>query len=70
MAGKSRRPDVRMPVLARANGMWRGPDPVELSVLSYTETKVINLARVYVSVKRIFWNRGSYAQSGKSEAPL
>ena len=55
IAGKSRRPDVRMPVLARANGMWRGPDPVELSVLSYTETKVINLARVYVSVKRFFF---------------
>ena len=59
-----------MPPLARANGMWRGPDPAELSQLSYIETKEINLARVYVSVKRIFLDRSSYARTGASEAPL
>ena len=50
--------------------MWRGPDPPELADLSYCEAKVINLARVYVSVKRIFLNRSSYAQAGASEAPM
>ena len=44
-----------MPEQARANGLWHGPDPAELSALSYAEAKVINLARVYVSVKRFFW---------------
>ena len=45
------RPDVKMPAEARANGMWHGPDPVALQNLTYTECKVINLAKVYVSVK-------------------
>ena len=27
---KERFPSVNMPLHARANGMWRGPDPVEL----------------------------------------
>ena len=55
---------------ARANGLWRGPDPPELANLSYAESKVINLARLYVSVKRVFLNRGSYAATSKSEAPF
>ena len=60
---------VRMPVDARANGMWHGPDPPELSVLSYNEAKVINLARIYVSVKRVFLHRGSYAATASNDAP-
>ena len=59
-----------MPPEARASGMWRGPDPEELRSLSYCEAKVINLARVYVSVKRVFLDRSSYAGTKKSEAPL
>ena len=27
--GKDKKPDVKMPVLARANGLWHGPDPEE-----------------------------------------
>ena len=61
---------AKMPELARANGLWHGPDPPELQALSYCEAKVINLARVYVSVKRIFLDRSSYARTSKSEAPL
>ena len=52
---------VRMPEYARANGLWHGPDPEELQELSYAECKVINLARIYVSVKRVFLDRSSYA---------
>ena len=59
-----------MPEQARANGLWHGPDPAELSELSYAETKVINLARVYVSVKHIFLDRRSYARTSASDAPL
>ena len=58
-----------MPEVARANGLWHGPDPEELKVLSFCERKVINLARVYVSVKRVFLNRGSYARTTNAEAP-
>ena len=70
IVAKTRAPDVRMPDVARANGLWRGPDPEQLTILSYTEAKVINLARVYVSVKRVFLDRGSYAGTSASEAPL
>ena len=59
-----------MPMYARANGLWRGPDPPALANLTYAESKVINLAKLYVSVKRVFLNRGSYAATSKSEAPL
>ena len=59
-----------MPKEARANGLWHGPDPSALSELSYCECKVINLARIYVSVKRIFLDRASYARTRKKETPL
>ena len=68
--GKRQLPAPRMPPEARANGLWRGPDPPELAQLSYTEAKVINLARVYVSVKRVFLDRSSYARTSATEAPL
>ena len=67
---EKQKPNVHVPDIARANGLWRGPDPQELSCLSYVESKVINLARIYVSVKRVFLNRGSYAGTSYSETPL
>lgn len=60
---------AKMPLEARANGLWHGPDPEELSRLTYTECKVINLARLFVSVKRIYLDRGSFAGTAKDEAP-
>ena len=39
-----------------------GPDPEALRCLSYAECKVINLARIYVSVKRVFLDRTSYVK--------
>ena len=41
-----------MPPRARANDMWGGPLPEALRVLTYAETKVLQLARTYVSLKR------------------
>ena len=55
--GKKREPAARMPTQARANGMWHGPDVAELMALTYCEAKVINLVRVYVSIKRLFGRR-------------
>ena len=68
--GKEQHPEPRMPAEARANGLWRGPDPQEIADLSYSEAKVINTARVYVSVKRVFLDRSSYAATTAAEAPL
>ena len=59
-----------MPDVARASGMWRGPDPKALTDLTHCEAKVINLARVYVSIKRVFLDRSSYAATTAGEAPL
>ena len=47
LRGKTRAPKAQMPRFARANGLWRGPDPPELAALSYAETKVIQRARVH-----------------------
>ena len=69
MKGNECQPAARMPSQALANGLWRGPDPPELASLTYTERKVINLAKVYVSVKRIFLDKATYAATSSTEAP-
>lgn len=60
---------VVMPLFARANGMWCGPEPKELAVLTYAERKVIQLGRLYISVKRVFLNPSSYARTRRDETP-
>ena len=62
-------PKPRMPRLARANGLWGGPEPEELACLTYAERKVIQLARLYVSVKRVFLDGKNYARPGLNETP-
>ena len=74
LAGFSRKdakgnPKLHMPEQARANGLWGGPEPKELRVLSYAERKVIQLARVYVSVKRVFLDANSYAKTTYLTSP-
>ena len=59
-----------MPALARANGLWGGPRPVELTDLTYAELRVVQLARLYVSVKRVFLEQASYAATPRSAAPM
>ena len=68
--GANVRPVARVPRAALVNGMWRGPDPPELARLTYAECKVINLAKIYVSVKRIFLDKRSFAPSASCEAPM
>eukprot|EP00973_Karenia_brevis_P015135 2068656-Karenia_brevis.AAC.1 len=43
----------RMPWRARARGMWRGPEPQELAVLSMAERCVIQLARLHICLHRV-----------------
>ena len=58
-----------MPALVRANGLWRGPRPAEILASTHAERRVIQLARIYVSVKRVFLDRGSYAATARDETP-
>ena len=55
---------------ARANGLWGGPLPAELECLTYSERKVIQMARCHVCVKRVFLDARSYKRpSGRAELP-
>ena len=51
--GPLARPVPFMPPRARANDMWGGPLPDAIRVLSYAETKVLQLARACVPMKRV-----------------
>lgn len=60
------KPTARKPYKARANGLWGGPEPEEIRCLTYAERRVLRLARVYASVKRVLekdalWARGNTA---------
>ena len=53
-----------MPKVACANGLWQGPEPQEIRVLTWAERRVLRLARVYCTVKRVLaqdvpWARGN-----------
>jgi len=57
-------PRLVMPPCARARGLWGGPEPEQISELTYVERKILRLARVYVCVKKLMredakWARGS-----------
>ena len=63
-------PTPKLPERARANGLWGGPLPAELECLTYSERKVIQLARCHVCVKRVFLDARSYKRpSGRAELP-
>lgn len=59
---------LRGPVHARCRGLWGGgPDPEELSLLSYVERRIIRLARAHVSVKKVWGLR--YCTNNDDAAP-
>ena len=60
---------VKMPPYARARGLWNGPEPVELKVLTYTERRVLRLARVYQTVKRISSHLVPWAKTSLTALP-
>ena len=59
-----------MPFLARANGLWGGPEPRELAVLSYAERKAVQLARLYISVKMVYLDSPVGARTWRDEHSL
>jgi hypothetical protein len=63
-------PAPRMPLFARANGLWGGPLPYDLEVLTYTERRVIALARIYVSIKRVHPEGAPHIRDSNNFQPL
>ena len=60
-------PAAQMPHLCRARGLWGGPEPQEIADLAHAERRVIQLARLYVSVKRVFVDKVTFAWRGSSK---
>ena len=61
------KPAVRMPLQALANGLWLGPEPDEIRMLTWSERRVLRLARTYCSIKRVLEKDVAWAR-GKPEA--
>ena len=62
-------PRPEMPYLARARGMWGGPEPFVIRVLSFTERRVIQLARVYTVLKRVLRKHAAWAGGNTAALP-
>ena len=59
-------PAPKMPLKARARGLWQGQEPESLRVLTYAERRVLRLGRVYATIKRVMvkdalWSGGNVA---------
>jgi len=62
-------PRPEMPYYARARGMWGGPEPVAIQLLSFTERRVIQLARVYTLLKRVLRKHAPWAKGNPAALP-
>ena len=65
----SRKPNVEVPLLCRARGLWRGLEPAELKPLSWVERKILRLGRVYCSVKRLLRMDAVWARNNPDALP-
>ena len=64
-----RAPNVRAPALARAAGLWQGPEPAEIRALTYTERRVLRLARNDACVKRVAPHVAPWAAANERARP-
>ncbi len=62
-------PRPEMPYCARARGLWGGPEPRVIAVLTYLERRVVQLARVYVAVKRVLGKSVPWAKGNVDAMP-
>ena len=62
-------PSPELPYCCRARGLWGGPEPVEISRLSWVSRRIVNLARVYVSVKRVMRKDAPWASRDERALP-
>jgi hypothetical protein len=63
------RPAPKMPLRACANGSWQGREPQVISTLTWAERRVLRLARVYCSVKRILAQDAPWARNNQLVLP-
>ena len=62
-------PRPRLSPYARPCGLWAGPEPAELRVLTYIERRILNLARVYLTVKRVMVKDAPWGKSDPEALP-
>ena len=62
-------PNVRAPHLAHAAGLWQGPEPAEIRALTYTERRVLRLARGDACVKRVAPHVAPWAAANERARP-
>jgi hypothetical protein len=62
-------PATKMPVKARANGLWGGPEPEEIRRLTYAGRRVLRLARLYASIKRVLGKDAPWAKGHGAALP-
>ena len=58
-----------MPYCARARGMWGGPEAEAIKALTFTERRVVQLARLYVVVKRVLGKTVPWAKGHTAATP-
>ena len=63
------KPQVRLPLVARARGMWQGPEPEVIRSLSYAERRILRLARVYTTIKRVSKGAAIWAKDNEAALP-
>ena len=62
-------PKVILSFCARAHGLWGGPEPACIRTLTYAERRILTLARVYVTVKRVLIKNALWAKSDEEALP-
>ena len=62
-------PTPTLPLQACANGLWQGPEPKEISSLTWAERRVLRLGRVYCTVKRVLANVAPWARDNPDALP-
>ena len=67
--GKDSAPKPQLSTCARAYGLWGGPEPEELRRLSYLSRRILTLASVYFTLKRVMIKDAVWAKRDTSALP-
>ena len=60
---------VQTPHMARAKGLWQGPEPEAIRVLTNTGRRILRLARVHACVKRVSPHLTPWATANERARP-
>jgi len=67
--GSKKEPEPQLSRCARPRGLWGGPEPAAIKNLTYIERLVLNLARVYFTLKRVLVKDAIWAKSDHEALP-